>query len=232
MKKALIPLLAGTLLAVPSGSGQPAQSRPQPALAPAQISDVVRFDLDFPGGTPRQLVEEIEKASGKPLNAVIPDDDADVRLPPLKMRAVNVAELFEALFVSSQKTIPVPGGNFNSAYGFKTMGNPSKNSVWYFFSYKPPVFGEKKACRFYELGSYLETYKVEDITTAIQTGWKMLGETNTPTISYHKDTKLLIVVGEPSKLQLIDSVLQQLDQGRPQPKREASGAKGAQPPKQ
>jgi hypothetical protein len=51
---------------------------------------------------------------------------------------------------------------------------------------------------------------VDDITTAVETGWKMLGETSPPTISFHKDTKLLIAVGEPSKLELIDAVLKAL----------------------
>jgi hypothetical protein len=66
-------------------------------------------------------------------------------------------------------------------------------------------------CRFYQLSPYLdEGYKVEDITTAIETGWKMLGETNLPKLSYHKDTKLLIAVGEPNQLALIDDALRQL----------------------
>ena len=51
---------------------------------------------------------------------------------------------------------------------------------------------------------------MDDITTAIETGWKMLGETSPPTISFHKDTKLLIAVGEPSKLETIDAVLKAL----------------------
>ena len=147
-----------------------------------------------------------------------------------------MAELFEALLASSQKTVAVPGGNFNSVYGFRSTGNRSDSSVWSFFHSKPVPFEEKKACRFYQLSQCLETYKIEDITTAIQTGWKMLGETNPPTISYHKDTKLLIAVGDPSKLQMIDSVIQQLAEGRPQPQpasqRELSGAKDAQPAKQ
>jgi hypothetical protein len=54
------------------------------------------------------------------------------------------------------------------------------------------------------------SYTVEDITTAIQTGWKMLGETNMPNVSFHKDTKLLIAFGEEEKLKLIDDVLSQL----------------------
>ena len=35
----------------------------------------------------------------------------------------------------------------------------------------------------------------------------MLGEKETPAISFHKDTKLLIAVGEPSKLEMINAVL-------------------------
>ena len=43
------------------------------------------------------------------------------------------------------------------------------------------------------------------ITTAMETGWKMLGDKDTPTINYHKDTKLLIAVGEPNRLETIDA---------------------------
>src|SRR5262249_45194080 len=67
-------------------------------------------------------------------------------------------------------------------------------------------------CRFYQLGPYLDVgYKVEDITTAMETGWKMLGEKEPPKMSYHKDTKLLIVVGEEGKMAMIDDVLHSLN---------------------
>src|SRR5437667_1623721 len=155
------------------------------------------------------------------------------------MKTVTVHELFQALHEASVKTVPhlhIDGrlefDNFE--YGFKTLepvSAISDNSIWYFYSQKPLVLEYPKTCRFYQLASYLETYKVEDITTAIQTGWKMLGETNSPTISFHKDTKLLIAVGEQSKLQLIDSVLQQLAQGKPQSQRGATGEKTAEPAK-
>jgi hypothetical protein len=232
MKKIVIPLMAATLLALPPVIGQPGAGVSAPPSVSSQISNLVKFDLEFPGGTPRQLVEAIEKASGKPLNAVIPDEDAGLRLPALKMRAVNVSDLFQALLVSSRRTVLTSTRGVASVeYGFSTVGNLSENSIWYFYQLKPDTFEEKKACRFYQLDPYLDTFKVEDITTAIQTGWKMLGETNPPTISFHKDTKLLIAVGDPSKLQLIDSVLQQLAQGKPQPQRESTGARTAEPAK-
>jgi hypothetical protein len=51
---------------------------------------------------------------------------------------------------------------------------------------------------------------VDDITTAVETGWKMFGVTNPPQVSYHKDTKVLIAVGEQDKVNLIGDVLKQL----------------------
>ena len=240
MKRINSALLAAAFLTTPFAwgqPGQPVQRRPQPTPAFPQNAaprnpDLVKFDLDFPGGTPRQLVEAIEKASGKPLNAVITDDDADLHLPPLKMRGVNVVELFRALSMASSKMIKIPNGTFSTNYGFDpSSGEFNDDTVWWFHHGKPVVTEPERSCRFYQLAPYLETYKVEDITTAIQTGWKMLGETNPPTITFHKDTKLLIAVGEQSKLQLIDSVLQQLAQGRPQSQREGTGAKTAEPAK-
>jgi hypothetical protein len=38
----------------------------------------------------------------------------------------------------------------------------------------------------------------------------MAGETATPELNYHKETKLLIAYGEPSKLKTIDDVLKTL----------------------
>jgi hypothetical protein len=77
-----------------------------------------------------------------------------------------------------------------------------------------------KACRFYLLSPYLERgLTVDDITTAIQTGWKMLGDSSTtPSISFHKETKLLIAVGEPGKLEVIDAVLRALESPKPMPR--------------
>ena len=57
-------------------------------------SALTRFSLDFPGGKPKELVAAIQKALGKPLNAIVPDEFADVKLPPLKMANVNAADLF------------------------------------------------------------------------------------------------------------------------------------------
>jgi hypothetical protein len=237
MKTRTALILSGLLMSCGSGLGQ------QPGAivtydTPSTTADpsLTRFDLDFPGGTPEQLVRAIEKTSSKPVNAIIPTAHVDVKLPPLKLKAVTVPQLFEALGQASVKTrqIAQRSGNpgfpqqtyqVGESYGFRTAGPTREDSVWFFYytDQSPPA--SPVECKFYQLSPYLETYKVEDITTAIQTGWKMLGETNPPTISYHKDTKLLIAVGDSYKLLLIEQVLSQL------PKEKSVPAKPPEIPK-
>jgi len=191
-------------------------------------STLTRFNLDFPGGTPAQLVKAIEKATTKPLNVVINKEDENLELPPLKMNNVYLPQLFTALEAASRKTVAVstsigsPGGyssysQFSSGYGFKTADGPlSDDSIWYFHVEKPsmpPVVSTQKISQFYSLSPYLDRgFTVDDITTAIQTGWKMAGESATPELNYHKETKILIAFGEPDKLKTIADVLKTLPQ--------------------
>ena len=197
------------------------------AQAPSALT---RFNLNFSGGTPLMLTKAIEKATSKPLNVVIPPEHAEVKLPPLEMKNVDVQQLFEALQAASMKReayvtgnayggLPTPAQSYqiaNTAYGFRTQGRVTDESIWYFFAEKPvgPPLSPPKASRFYSLAPYIERgLSVDDITTAIQTSWKMLGDKDTPNISFHKDTKLLIAVGEPGKLETIDAVLRALQSG-------------------
>jgi hypothetical protein len=224
--------LAASLLAlnlVPA-FGQPPGSPPMPRrFMPGELNapatpQLTKFSLDFPGGTPSQFVEAIQKAMGKPLNVIINKEDEDVNIPPLKMDDVLLTQLFNALEATSRKVVAVSSGNtggfggfnsysqFVSSYGFKTDDSPvSDTSVWYFHVERPsmpPVISTQKSCQFYSLSDYLDRgFTVDDITTAIQTGWKLSGETSPPELNYHKETKLLIAYGEPSKLKTIEQVL-------------------------
>jgi hypothetical protein len=230
-------LLLATLLVMPRAMAQPPQSPPAilggtlRAYSSAPEPALTKFSLDFPGGSPKQLVATIEKAMAKPLNAIIPPEHADVKLPPLKMNNVDVPQLFQALELTSRKTesyvtsvgASIPGrrqvpsySQMVTGYGFRTQGQLSDESIWYFYVEKPTVAplqvsAPEKICRYFSLAPYLDRgQSVDDITTAIQTGWKMLGEDNTPKISFHKETRLLIAVGDPERLETIDAVLNAL----------------------
>ncbi len=179
---------------------------------------LTRFNLNFHGGTPKELRVAIEAALGRPLNAIVPPELADTKLPALQMNNVDVAQLFTALSSASRKQEYTRSGggisSWNVSFGFRTSDNsPTDDSIWYFYAEKPTAPPPpQQICRFYPLASYLEDgIKVDDITTAIQTGWKMLGETSAPAISFHKDTKLLIAVGDPTKMETIDAVLKALE---------------------
>lgn len=180
----------------------------QQASNPSPEPVLTKLDLDFPGGTPKELVAAIEKAMGRPLNAIVNDELSNTRLPALKMTKVTVPELFQAVGQAGG-TVTVGNSSGLLKQGFITQGRPSDDSIWYFYANKVPP--PTKICRFYSLATYLEGgLSVDDITTAIETGWKMMGETNPPTISFHKDTKLLIAVGEERKLETISDVLKAL----------------------
>ena len=189
-----------------------------------------RFDLDFPGGTPRELARAIEAGRHKPLNLLVPEEaEGGVQIPAMKMTHVDLPDLFKALSSTSMKTesyVVESGGRrgyeqYQTGYTIQAQGPITDDTVWCFVYQgrtPPPVLPEKKTCRFFNLAPYLEdpsrNLKVEDITTAIETGWKMLGETSIPAVSFHKDTKLLIAVGESAKLEMIDMVLKELGQGQ------------------
>lgn len=220
-----------------------AQAQPVPGgnpfagtVSPQQRSgELTRFSLDFPGGTPKALVGAIQQATGKALNAIVPDEYADMKLPALKMSNVNVQQLFSALEQASRKlqnydTSPYGGGQpggfrsfqqVNTSYGFaQGPGALTDDTIWCFYAQKPPTTpigpSDTKIVRFYSLLPYLRDTSrdghltVDDITTAIETAWKMVGETSPPKISFHKDTNLLIAVGEPNKLETIDAALRAL----------------------
>jgi hypothetical protein len=229
MKKYLLMVLVGSNLSFNLASAQPASvsftmSPPDGYVLVKVTNSLTKFDLNFPGSTPNDLVKAIEKATGKPLNVIIPYENADLKIPALSVNNVTVAQLFEALKQASEKGgryaidnadgVGVYGEGSVSEYGFSTVGRPSDNSIWYFsWDGEPGPFQRISAttCKFYQLSPYLDAgYKVDDIKTAVDTAWKMLGVTNTPTLSYRKDTGLLIAVGASDRVDLIGDVLKQL----------------------
>jgi len=245
MKRIIVFAVGLSVLAFVLAYAQPAPSfprapRPSPLPPESNSGHVVwveptnslpKFDLDFAGGTPKDLVRAIERVTDKPLNVIIPDDCNDLKIPAFAVKNVTVAQLFETLKQVSKKTerymLERPDNNWGfeertSMYGFNTVGTPDENSIWYFYKEGEPGGYEiisATFCRFYQLSPYLDAgYKVDDITTAVETAWKMLGATNLPTMSYHKDTKVLIVTGEAFKVFLVGDVLKQLPTEKPKEK--------------
>lgn len=109
MKRYLLLLISGSLLSLNTAFTQPlvglsASSVPEGYALVKVTNSLPRFDLDFPGGTPKDLVKAVEKALGKSINTVIPDDCADLKISAVSVKNVTVAQLFEALKQVSRKT--------------------------------------------------------------------------------------------------------------------------------
>ena len=201
------------------------QSLPPPTIDPAtglpikETEPEKRFDLDFAGGVPQYFVQAVEKAAKMPLNVIIPEEHTGFNLPSLKLRNVTVAQLFDALTSASVKSETRLMGNTYqhviTRYGFRSVDSrPNASSIWFFYVEDPGPYPlpptPPATCRFWQLEPYLEKLKVEDITTAIETGWKMQGVKPLPKLSFHKDTKLLIACGQREQLTTVDDVLREL----------------------
>jgi hypothetical protein len=206
---------------------QPGRAENPPPQLPSQTreqSTWQTFDLDFPGGSPHDLVSAIERATGKPLNVLVPKDGESVEIPAMKFKAITVPDLFRALLMATQRQQQL--NVYDTYYTFETKGE-GENAIFY-FTYKKPT-PPQKFCRFYQLTQALQSYSIEDITTAIQTGWKMLGVKSTPELKFHPETKLLIAVGQPEHLSIIDDVLRGLRDAATapagSPKKDAAPAK-------
>ena len=224
MKK--YPLLL--ILAATFAYGAPTDSKPlvpveEPATASTSRS---RVDLDFKGGPPAALVDAISKSLGKQVNVIIGDDDAQVRLPAIHVQNATVADIFVALANATTREITVPTGrdsyqtrSVRSQFLPTNASTVTDETVWSFVSNEPETQqalqkstkGAKPALRHFQLGTYLvENLRVEDITTAIRTGWEMLGIKEQPELKFHKETGILIAAGDAELLDQIPMVLQQL----------------------
>jgi hypothetical protein len=214
---------------------QPSRLDNPPPQSPSQAKGTERppwqtFDLYFPGGSPRDLVSAIEKATGKSLNVIISREDESVEIPALKFKSITIPDLFRALAMASQRGQQVNMGVYNttytSFYSFETQGQ-GENAIFYFKCRQPSP--PQEFCRFYQLDDYLQNYAIEDITTAIQTGWKMLDVKSPPQLKFHPETKLLIAVGPSENLGIIDSVLNGLRGAPPSSPRPPKQSQGLPP---
>ena len=136
-------------------------------------------------------------------------------------------EVFSAIGIVSAHTDAVPlspsGFEFRDvAITFVNSANalPTDETVWSLHSsglstkVLAKVYGVTPVCRYFQLASYLENYSIEDITTAIQTGWKMAKVEPMPQLSFHKETSLLIAVGPEASVNQIPAVLNELQRDR------------------
>jgi hypothetical protein len=203
--------------------------------APPSDNKLTRFDLDFPGGRPMDLVAAMEEALGRRVNVIIPTEFRDRGIPSFKVESVTVPALFQAIGQASRGRVThvtgvadfgaPPGAgrrtqyqHVETSYGFRTVDpEPTDQSVWYFHVDEPPTppaTPTPRVVHFFNLSPYLESgFRVEDSTTAVETAWQLLGTDDVlADLRYHEDTKLLITAGTQEQREIVEQVLSELSQ--------------------
>lgn len=207
---------------VPSGKNAPLLLTPEPSSEP-------RFDLVFPGGTVRAFIGAVTKATGKPVNIIIPKDAESAQIPAVEVSGVTVGSLFRAITSASESASPQ-----SAPIGFGGSGQtPRQTAGIRFFSQEPldspdalwifqalssePSAKEAPSVQYFPIAQFLGHFTVDDITTAIQSGCNLQTGTDVaknppPTLKFHEETKLLICSGTVQQLDLITQVLAGLSQ--------------------
>src|SRR6266850_3475031 len=170
------------------------------------------FDLTFPGGTARDLVDAIKKAgeeqskAGIVVNVLLPPELSELKVPPMQLRSVTAQTIFDSLNIVWRDTFEwhraIPQGWMPGAYP------PKLGDIW-ILSRKPD---QRKTQAFY-VGHLLKKFKIDDITTAVRTTWQLGSndeKATKPELKYHQDTQLLIALADDPQLKTASEVLSQL----------------------
>ena len=174
-------------------------------LEAAEGDKFIGFNLSFKGGTPQELVQAMREAAAGtyaepenvfPINALVPKELEDVKVPALTLRTVTPQAVFNAL---------------NALWRNEgLMWSSNEGRVWVLHR----VSDQRRAQAFF-VGHLVKKYKIEDITTAVKTTWEFGGERRhyKPELKYHKDTEMLIALADGTQLATMTEVLSQLRMG-------------------
>jgi hypothetical protein len=192
-------------MAVDPTTGLPvAPAKPIPETWSKEIKD-----FKFDGVPMGEIVVYLqEKVTG--INFVITPDAAEYVLPPVRLSSVTLEDVFTAIRIISSGEIQI---------------SPESAMLVSVTRIAPPAKprGFKKSCVAYNLSLYLQgkqgpelEQSMKDVEDALERCWKMLDQANNqryerPALSLHAPTKMLIAVGEPDQLMVIEQIVRQLE---------------------
>ncbi len=195
------------LAAAPGTDAQPAESPAPETRSPAVAS--TRFDLNFPGGSPHALVKMLQAASGEPVNALIPPEGEKFTLPPLNYRNVTVEEVLAPLRWSRDVAVVQSAGGIS--YQQEGYEWRREAGVWVMRAYTARDFPEVFQVEPVNVRLLLAHYTIDDLTTAIDSAWKLQGAPADNQLLFHAETSLLILKGRPVDIDTARKVLKSLE---------------------
>ncbi len=205
---------------------------------PQSVKPEAKFDLNFPGGSPTELVKAISDQLAKPLSVIVMPKDKDAVVPAFHVHQVTVRELFLVLSQASRESVVVNNGRqiehqvVEWSFQCPNDGMPNEDSLWYLFRNLPqkppaPVAGGTEASgsvSVYNLADLcaLNTTDTEElkkraqvVTEAIMQAWGMgkratgsVDEGGNGEVKFHEATGLLMVYATAEQTRTASNVLE------------------------
>lgn len=167
------------------------------ANATPQETKSQTFGISFPGGELKTLIEAIKAQNGGVIpNIMMNERASETQLPPFCMVNVRLMELMEALSIMNRE---LRIENISESVFAVSAGDPTAAS----------------SVAIYDIRHLLDPdspqhFKMDDIATAIRTGWDMISFSAEPDMKVHQETSLLIVRGRREEQAIAETVIKQL----------------------
>lgn len=173
-----------------------AQPTPRPQ-APAPEES--RADIDFPGGTVAQFVEQVRRAFPG-TNVVLEAGAEAVLVGPMKLLAITPADALIAACVTT------------SEGGKNQIAVDGHAGLYILRGHGPSASNDPVETRVWALQPVLETRKIklEDAMTAVELGIKLTG--GEASVKFHAETGLLLVRGNNEQLNAVNQVVARLSE--------------------
>ena len=172
------------------------------------VSSLSVFDFKFPGGSVMDFLKQLEEQGPEKMNLILTPGFVqramNISVPPMDLHNVTKAAIIRAF---NQILIEANAQIMSESTGGKEL---------IYTGISRPKADQRRPQVFY-VGNLLNKFKIEDITTAIQTTWEFAkpkeGE-NKPELKYHQDTQLILVFATPEQINVVADVLDQLNPSR------------------
>ncbi|MGF1448411.1 MAG: hypothetical protein ACFB20_03225 [Opitutales bacterium] len=223
-------------LALPA-QGQAVRVQPRTVQAAAHSQSATqpktedRITMDFPGGTPAELIEAIDRALGRPINVILPEGSEKLRMPPVRVADADYGYVLQSIQHGEQIALTTSRGGSpgltTRSITYRDVGYrwEQNRDVWVLRIHQVPMEPHVQQVQTVALGSYLERYRIEDITTAIRLAWDnqpgpaSLADSPyvawTPpkpaSLHFHEETQLLVAVATPQEIALMQTTLEELN---------------------
>ncbi len=195
--------LAGVAQSSPKENSFSAGVSTSQVIIDRQINDLVFDEL------PLSSIVEFLRSEYDGINFILADEVADVT-PSLQLRRVSLLDILEALSLATNQLVQ-----------FEQV------SERLFHLFVNPGLQQQTQLKAFSLRSYFSDFDGDDdealkeLYQTLDQGWSMMRngasrghQNHRPEISIHQKTKLLIVVGYPSELGVVESIVDALQAGR------------------